>query len=416
MLQLLSIIKAGYIIYYTVLMKKKKVALIIWGLQISGGGARQILELALSLKRKGHHVDIFCIDLDREKCFPHLLKQLKVYSVNESSKKQTHHLAKYNLLQKTFNIIPHFINKRHNLLQLRDLIKQVDARNHYDFFNYHETEVYKLAAYFDPSKNFWMMNDLFVKGESLPETWYRRWSHLEYRIKYRNKINKIIVLDNINKSIIKRYLHSDAVVVRSGLKQEDFYSKRIYKPKKNLSVLATGIFFPHRRFEDLVKAMNILVNKKKLGNITLSIIGETRTDLQYYLLVESLVKKYNLESYVKFLGRVTEEELKKQYKTSDIFVFPNNPQTWGLAVFEAMLSGCVAIVSRGAGAHEVLKDNQTAMLVDPESPTQIATKIEILFNSYPLRKKIATAGQDFVKKTISWDKYAEEMLSVFSQT
>ncbi|MBI5045169.1 MAG: glycosyltransferase family 4 protein [Candidatus Levybacteria bacterium] len=394
---------------------KKKVALIIWGLQISGGGARQILELALSLKRKGHHVDIFCVDLDREKCYPHLLKQLKVYPVNESTKKQTHHLAKYGLLQKIFNIIPHFINKKHNLLQLRDLIKKHDAKVHYDFFNYHETEVYKLSSYFNTSKNFWMMNDLFINGASLPETLYRRWTHVEFRIKYRTKINKTIVLDNINRLIIRKYLHSDAVVVRSGLEQKSFYLKRVYKPKKNLSILATGIFFPHRRFEDIVKAMNILVNKKGLKNVTLSIIGETKTDLQYFLLIESLVKKYHLESSVNFLGRVTEEELKNQYKTSDIFVFPNSPQTWGLAVFEAILSGCVAIVSRGAGAHEVLHDNQTAMLVDPESPKQIAKKIEILFKNYHLRKKIAIAGQDFVKKTISWDKYAEEMLSIFSQ-
>lgn len=395
---------------------KKNVALIIWGLQISGGGARQILELGISLKKMGHHVDIFCVDLDKEKCYPHLLKQLSVYSVNTTNKKQTHHLAKYSILQKVVNLIPHFLNKRHNLLLLRDLILKYDKKVHYDYYNYHETEVYKLCEFFPREKNFWMMNDLFIKGESLPETIYRRLGHLEYQIKYRRKMNKIIVLDAINKSIIKRYLHTDSVIVRSGLKQDDFYFKRRYVNKKTLSLLATGIFFPHRRFEDLIEAMNILVNKKKHKDINLAIIGETKTDLLYFTKIESLVKNYHLEKYVSFLGRVSEDELKKRYKTSDIFIFPNNPQTWGLAVFEAMLSGCVAIVSKGAGAHEVLIDNKTAMLVDPERPTQIAKKIELLNNNFPLRRDIAKAGQQFVKDNISWNKYASEMLRVFSSS
>ena len=397
-------------------MKKKKIAIIVWGLQISGGGARQILELALSLKKKGHIIDIFCVDLDRNNCFPHLLKQLSVYSVYSETKKQTHHLAKYSLFQRLLYLIPHFINKKHNLLLLRDLIKTHDKKKHYDVFNYHETEVYKLASYFDSKKNFWMMNDLFVKGESLPETLYRKWTHLEYQTKYKKRIDAVIVLDNINKRIVKRYLNSDAVVVRSGLNQNDFYSKRVYRKKNTITILATGIFFPHRRFEDIIEAMNILVNKKKKKNISLSIIGETKTDPQYSSLVTSLVSTYNLGSYVKFLGRVSEEELKKQYKTSDIFIFPNNPQTWGLAVFEAMLAGCVAIVSKGAGAHEVLTDNKTAMLVDPESPKQIATKIELLDKSFDLRKSIALEGQKYVKDTISWDNYADSMLRVFFST
>jgi len=364
----------------------------------------------------GHHVDIFCVDLDKEKCYPHLLKQLSVYSVNTTNKKQTHHLAKYSILQKVVNLIPHFLNKRHNLLLLRDLILKYDKKVHYDYYNYHETEVYKLCEFFPREKNFWMMNDLFIKGESLPETIYRRLGHLEYQIKYRRKMNKIIVLDAINKSIIKRYLHTDSVIVRSGLKQDDFYFKRRYVNKKTLSLLATGIFFPHRRFEDLIEAMNILVNKKKHKDINLAIIGETKTDLLYFTKIESLVKNYHLEKYVSFLGRVSEDELKKRYKTSDIFIFPNNPQTWGLAVFEAMLSGCVAIVSKGAGAHEVLIDNKTAMLVDTERPTQIAKKIELLNNNFPLRRDIAKAGQQFVKDNISWNKYASEMLRVFSSS
>lgn len=391
----------------------KKIAIIVWGLQISGGGARQILELGLSLQKKGHLVDIFCVDLDRERCYPHLLKKLNVFTLDEKDKRRTHILAKYSTFNKIFNIIPHFLNKHHNMLVLRDLINKQDNKKHYDIFNYHETEIFKLSAYFDPRKNFWMMNDLFIKGDTLLETMYRKWSHLEFILKYKKRINKIIVLDNMNKAIIKKYLHADAVVVRSGLNQEDFYFKRTYPKKKRLSVLATGIFFPHRRFEDLVEAFNILVNKNEIKDISLNIIGEPKTDIDYFNSIRKLVIEYELENYIHFLGRVSEKELKTAYRQADIFVFPNNPQTWGLAVFEAMLSGCVAIVSKGAGAHEVLEDHKTAILVKPNAPDQIATAIIELYREQKILKSISLAGQKFVKENISWDKYAESMLNVF---
>ena len=393
----------------------KRIALIIWGLQISGGGARQILELALSIKRLGNNVDIFCVDIDREKCYPQLLKQLNVYSIQTSAKKQTYLLAKYSTVQKFINLIPHFINKRHNLLALRDLIQIHDDKYHYDVFNYHETEVYKLAKYFNAKENFWMMNDLFIKGNDILETLYRHWTHFEYRLIYSKKINKIIVLDNINKEIVKKYLNTNAIVVRSGLNQKDFYIRRLYKSKKVFSILATGIFFPHRRYEDLIEALHILINKQKIKTLILTVIGEPKTDITYFKKIQNMVEVYNLREYVHFLGRVSEQVLRRKYKTSDIFVFPNSPQTWGLAVFEAMLAGCAVIVSRGAGAHEVLENNKTALLVDPNSPLQIAKAIKKLLLDPQSLKRISLGGQEFARENISWDKYAKDMLSIFER-
>lgn len=393
-------------------MSSKRIAIIVWSLTISGGGARQILELALALQKKGHKVDLFCVVADAKTCYPHLISQLNVYSVDAALRRKTYPLAKFSSTKKLLYLLPHFKNKKHDLLLLRDLIQQHDKVKHYDAFNYHETEVYKLSYYFDPKKNFWMMNDLFVTGESLPETWFRKYSHAEYIAKYKNRMNKVIVLDNINKAIVKKYLHTEAVVIRSGLDQKQFYHKRNYINKSKFKLLATGIFFPHRRYEDLIEAMHILVNKEHLS-VFLSIIGEPKTDMTYYSLIKSLIEKYKLQKHINLLGRVPEKELITQYKTSDIFVFPNNPQTWGLAVFEAMLAGCVAVVSKGAGAHEVLKDGKNALLAPPESPEEIAKQIKKVINNQSLLKQISKDGQDFVKYNISWDKYAADMFAQF---
>lgn len=44
----------------------------------STGGERQILRLAIELQKLGHEVEIFTSAVDEEKCYPKLLKKVKV--------------------------------------------------------------------------------------------------------------------------------------------------------------------------------------------------------------------------------------------------------------------------------------------------------------------------------------------------
>lgn len=392
-------------------MKNKHIALAIWALGISGGGTRQFLELALALKRKGYEVDIFTTVVDKEKCYPDLLKHFTIYSLGKNVQ-QVYPLANFTFIDKFKYLRQHFKNKRANLLRLHQLLKRHDEDKQYIAINYHETEIVKLCQFFPKEKNYWMLNDLYIKGKSIPETLFRYWDNLMFQFLYKPHLQKIIVLDEMNKHLVKKHLHSEAVVLRSGIDQKKFFYKRTYRNPKTFQLLATGIFFPHRRFEDIINALSILV-KKKITNIHLNIIGQQSTDQVYADYIDDLIRKNHLEKYVTLLGRVSEKELQNAYRASDIFLFPNNPQTWGLAVFEAMLSGAVAIVSRGAGAHEVLEQHKTGIIVDPENPQAIAKELQYLMKNTQKMKEISLAGQKYVYENLSWNKYAQDMLSLF---
>ena len=392
-------------------MKKGNIALAIWALTISGGGTRQFLELALALQRKGYTVDIFTNTVDKDKCYPDLIKKLNIYSL-QSNALPVYPLASYSLFKKLLFLIPHFRNKKQNLILLRNLIRKHDKQKNYIAINYHETEIVKLCRYFPKNKNYWMLNDLYITGKSLPETLFRYFDNFMFQFLFASHLQKIIVLDNMNKALVKKHLHSDATVIRSGIDQKKFYFKRTYKNSKELQLLATGIFFPHRRFEDIINAVAILV-KKKVTGIHLNIIGQQSTAPQYASFIANLISEKHLQNYVSLLGRVSESELQNAYRTADIFLFPNTPQTWGLAVFEAMLSGAVAIVSSGAGAHEVIKNHSTGIIVNSADPQAIAKEITYLMKNIQVRKEISLAGQKFVQNSLSWEKYANDMLTLF---
>lgn len=368
------------------------IAIIIRRLNVKGGAQRQALSLARELKNIGYGVSLYTFFYDKEKCFSDLLNGMEVFSSESADPK-----------------------KLSNMIDLKT-----------DVLNPHDQEAYKVAYYFKKNiKNapsVWMMNDVPSKDfgfwkesqfnpnlkRSLAKTVYHKF--YDFRdSRFIKAQDKVTVLDNWNKGLVKKHFGKDAVVARSGLDIEKFkFNERKFIDPKNIKLLTTGIFFPHRRFEDLITAVSLTPNS------SLTIIGDTDNDKKYFEKLKNLIKSLGLENRIAFLGKVSDAELVDAYKTHDIFVFPNHLQTWGLAVFEAMSAGIPVIVSRTAGAHEVLADRENAMLINPKTPEDIKKAILELVSNPAFYAKISANARKFVEENISWAKYAQKMLEVFN--
>jgi glycosyltransferase involved in cell wall biosynthesis len=121
------------------------------------------------------------------------------------------------------------------------------------------------------------------------------------------------------------------------------------------------------------------------------------------------VKSAGIAEHCRFLGKVSDAEMVKMYQAADVFVFPNSPQTWGLAVFEAMACGTPVVVSRGAGASEVLTDGVNGYLVDPASPDQMAAAIRRIAENPADWVRLSREGRRFVEENITWVQYGRKM-------
>jgi glycosyltransferase involved in cell wall biosynthesis len=74
-----------------------------------------------------------------------------------------------------------------------------------------------------------------------------------------------------------------------------------------------------------------------------------------------------------------------------------------------MACGTPAIVSKGAGASEVLTDGVDSLLVDPARPELIADAVRRLAGAPNEWERISAAGRRFVEENIRWDVYAMKM-------
>ncbi|MFH1662248.1 MAG: glycosyltransferase family 4 protein [Candidatus Falkowbacteria bacterium] len=402
-----------------------KIAILVWDLNIKGGTQRQALELALNLQNKGHKVDVFCYVYNKEKCFIDLCDKLNIYYVTSVDiGLNFNKINKFSFLKKLSRRI-FFCNALFDVFFIKKSLKiykknieKIHDTSYYDTINVHDYEIYKIARILKHKNIIWMMNDIRrapAFGKFFIFNLIKKFLNNVLIKLEMNNINKIAVLDGRNKELCKKHYNLEAIVVRSGVDLDlfnSFTNDRVFK-KDNYNIFASNIFYPHRRFEDIIDAVEILT-KNGIKNINVTINGDNSRCFDYYLFIKNRIKEKKLDNYISIVNGVSEKKLLEYYNNSDIFIFPNHNQTWGLSVFEAMLSGCVCIVSRTSGASEVLTDSENAIIIEPKNPKEIADKILYLIKNYKKMEHISKKGVDFVKNNLSWESYMQDMLKIFN--
>jgi glycosyltransferase involved in cell wall biosynthesis len=84
---------------------------------------------------------------------------------------------------------------------------------------------------------------------------------------------------------------------------------------------------------------------------------------------------------VQFTGRVNEEELLAYYRKASVYVQASLHEGFGLSVAEAMLAGCIPVVTRRGSLPEVVGEH--GYYCDPPEPRDIAKTVEIALQCPP---------------------------------
>ena len=185
-----------------------------------------------------------------------------------------------------------------------------------------------------------------------------------------------------------------------------------YKPDEFV-LLWLGIFMPHRRLQDAIEAVSLL--SARGVNVKLLLAGSERSFPEYFKSLQDLAAQRGIQDYVTFAGKVEDDEVRDFYCACDAFLFPNENQTWGLAVLEAMACGTPVLVSQGAAVHEVLTDNQDAILFPPRNPEALAQKIQFLISQPQERSRIAQACLTLVRTKYNWEQFAKQVAALCSK-
>lgn len=132
-------------------------------------------------------------------------------------------------------------------------------------------------------------------------------------------------------------------------------------------LLFFGYIRKYKGLDLLLHAMPKLI--KEIPNIKLLVVGESYEEFSFY---EKIVSELNLTNYVKMENRfVANEEVSKYYSVSDLVVLPYRSATQSGILNVAYGFLKPVLVTNVGGLAEFVDDNETGIVVEPESPDAI---------------------------------------------
>lgn len=167
------------------------------------------------------------------------------------------------------------------------------------------------------------------------------------------------------------------------------------------------ILMPHRRVEDAILAVAGLA--PALRDRTLFVHAGGSAAPEYVEQLHRVVVQSGTEQHVRFLGAISEVDRANLLAASDVFIFPVEGQSWGLAPFEAMASDLPVIVSRSSGAAEVLCHGRTALLYDPGDIESLAQHLTNLATDSSLGERLRRNGARLWDTRFTWPRAARRM-------
>ena len=230
------------------------------------------------------------------------------------------------------------------------------------------------------------------------------------------KSDALIAVDHrIAKWVDTNYERKVELVLKNNLYLRDFERYKNIN-KGDLLIVCPRHLHPKNGVHMAIEAIKILVKERGYKNISLMIIGEGSQKK----FLETLVKDWDLQRYVTFLGNMNRNETICWIARSQVTLIPSIPlegleEATSIAALESMAVGTPVVASKIGGLAEIVKDKQTGILVEPNLSQNLAEAIDSLINNATLYDFIAKQAYEYVRTEHDWSKNVELVEEVYGQ-
>src|SRR5215216_4984073 len=186
-----------------------------------------------------------------------------------------------------------------------------------------------------------------------------------------------------------------------GVRERDYQSG-------HLKLLYAGQLVRHKGVHTAIESMARLVNKRKMDQISLTLVGAGHPDYEAFLL--DLVEREHLHDFVTFQKPVSKDKMPAVFQQFDVLIFPSTyEEPFARVTQEAMAAGLVVVGTTTGGTKEILRDGETGLTFAPEDADGLAEQITRLIIDPDLCCRLAQAGRQTVSENFTLYKMAEEI-------
>lgn len=369
-----------------------------------GGAEKSLLYLAYYLTKWGHDVDICSLTVDMNN-LPEKFRYLDIFTLSPE--------INYKHLKNSYDVTLLYSSE---FIMLRKLVRYVN--NEHDIIVPFNFPAYWVAASLqNKTPKLWYCSEVLgpydrtkrlYEKSSLFKTIMRSVILIDKFI-VRKGIHRIATCSELNRKLILNRYRRPAYVIPTGVDYEFLAA-----PPSNLNKLDSDLILLHvgsftKRKNQITSIRSLKIIKKRVPSAKLILVGEGPDEP----ILRREVRMLDLEDSVIFMGKVSEDTLKGLYYMADINLFPVIDQTFGLVPFEALVAGTISIVSKHAGAAQLIK--KYAILAEP-NVLDLAEAIMHVYENGDAYKSMIENGRKWVKENLTWEKYARSMEKLMVKT
>lgn len=218
-----------------------------------------------------------------------------------------------------------------------------------------------------------------------------------------NNANYLISVGEKLKEKMKGYTNNKIEVIPNIVNTERFIPNN-KSEKGKFRFLSVSFLNPNKNVDLTIKAFSRAFKNKE--NVELYIAGDGSERLK----LEALVKDLGVESKVKFLGKVSREDLPNFLNRGNAFVLPSKYETFGVVYIEALACGLPIIATKCGGPEDFYREDLGYMIEAPEEEALCEAMIKMIENK---DKYDSIAMSKYVKNRFSKEVIVKKIEEIY---
>ena len=214
-----------------------------------------------------------------------------------------------------------------------------------------------------------------------------------------NKSNLIITPSQHLKNFIDKIgFDKNIFVINNGVNIEQH--NKVVLENNIIQLLVVSRLVSQKNIDSIIKAVKVMENEK----IILNIVGDGSEINNLKL----LVKKYELDKKINFIGKIENTKLNEYLKNADIFIQASNYEGLPHSILEAM-NFEIPILSTDVGGCSVLlnKGERGYIIPMPVSEVEISEGIRTIINNKNEAKSKARLAKNYLNQEHNFNTNAE---------
>jgi glycosyltransferase involved in cell wall biosynthesis len=187
----------------------------------------------------------------------------------------------------------------------------------------------------------------------------------------------------------------DTQVIPNAIDHDRFRVTNDVRRRPKRIIMLYDALHPYKRSEWGVRAL--LKCKEALPELEATLFGQEPR------------RPRKLPSWIEYHGRVSENELVKLYNAASVYLCSSAAEGFALPPAEAMACGCAVATTDCGGNREYAKDEETALVCDPDDFASLVRNTLRLLSDEELRMRIALSGRERIMQ-FTWERNVQQLL------